>query len=119
MKWTMTGDDRCDVSSYYEALRGAREVMVPWKSSIWCTNGPKRVLRVAFFVWTAFWGKILTGDNLINRGISLVVVRLLIFFFFFLHCDIAYEMWTSTFLVFGAQMVMLKGVVELLYGWRD
>ena len=58
-------------------------MMVPWKSSIWCTNGPKRVLRVAFFVWTAFWGKILTGDNLINRGISLVVVRLLIFFFFF------------------------------------
>uniref|UniRef100_A0A7N2MB32 Uncharacterized protein n=1 Tax=Quercus lobata TaxID=97700 RepID=A0A7N2MB32_QUELO len=36
------GDDRCDVSSYYEALRGAREVMIPWKSSIWCTNGPKR-----------------------------------------------------------------------------
>ena len=95
------GDDRCDVSSYNEALRGAREVMIPWKSSIWCTNGPKRVLRVAFFVRTAFWGKILTSDNLINRGISLVVVRLLIlifliflifdFFliFLFLHCDIA------------------------------
>jgi hypothetical protein len=27
---------------------------------------------VAFFVRTEAWGKILTGDNLINRGISLV-----------------------------------------------
>uniref|UniRef100_A0A2N9IHD6 Reverse transcriptase zinc-binding domain-containing protein n=1 Tax=Fagus sylvatica TaxID=28930 RepID=A0A2N9IHD6_FAGSY len=30
MKWTLTTDGRFDVSSYYEALRGAREVLIPW-----------------------------------------------------------------------------------------
>ena len=75
---------------------------------------------VAFFVRTEAWGKILTGDNLINRGISLVNVAFakvvvwtvdhLLF-----HCDIAYEIWTLTFSVFGVQWVMPKSVVELLF----
>jgi hypothetical protein len=76
-------------------------------------------------VWTVAWGKILTGDNLIKRVISLVdrvacakvVVRLVDHKL--LRCDIAYEMWTSTFLVFGVQLVMPKGIVKLLSGWRD
>ena len=56
--------------------------------------------RVAFFVWTIAWGKILTCDYLMNRGITLVdwcsmcrcsdetVDHLL------LHCDIAHVLWT-------------------------
>ena len=76
-------------------------------------------------MWTVAWGKILTGDNLIKRVISLVdrvacakvVVRLVDHML--LRCDIAYEMWTSTFLVFEVQLVMPKGIVKLLSGWRD
>jgi hypothetical protein len=43
MKWTLTTDGRFDVSSYYEALRGAREVLIPWnvvfqKGSFLCVD---------------------------------------------------------------------------------
>jgi hypothetical protein len=48
MKWTLTKDSQFDVSSYFEVLRGAREVTFPWKS-IWCAKVSK---WVAFFLWT-------------------------------------------------------------------
>lgn len=43
-------------------------VSFPWKS-IWKIIAP---FRVAFFTWTAAWERILTGENLRNRGLVLV-----------------------------------------------
>uniref|UniRef100_A0A2N9GY16 Reverse transcriptase zinc-binding domain-containing protein n=1 Tax=Fagus sylvatica TaxID=28930 RepID=A0A2N9GY16_FAGSY len=51
--------------SYYYALIDRRGVRFPWKS-IWRVKAPP---RVAFFVWTATWGRILTCDNLCGVGI--------------------------------------------------
>ena len=62
MRWTLTSDGEFDVSSYLEALRGTREMLFPWKS-IWYAKATK---RVSFFVWTAAWGKIPTGDHLMK-----------------------------------------------------
>ena len=52
--------DGFQVKDYYKALIPTAGPAVPWKS-IWKT---KALPRVAFFVWTAALGRILTTDNL-------------------------------------------------------
>ncbi len=81
--------------------------------------------RVSFFVWTAAWGQILTHDNLIKRGFSLVgwccmcrcsgetVSHLL------LHCDVAFGLWSRVFDVFGIQWVLPESVADLLFEWLN
>jgi hypothetical protein len=56
------------VQTFYKALVCHEADTFPWKG-IWCVKAPK---RVAFFVWTAALGKILTHDNLRRRGIVVV-----------------------------------------------
>jgi len=78
---------------------------------------------VAFFVWTAALGKILTHDYLRRRGIVVVewcvmckkhgesVDHLL------LHCDVARVFWSSFYSLFGVEWVMPSSVLDLLSGW--
>ena len=68
MRQRLNGNDKFDVCSCYEALRGFNDVTFPWKST-WCSKAPK---RVAFFAWTAAWEKILMCDNLMRRRITMV-----------------------------------------------
>jgi hypothetical protein len=53
------------VKSFYQVLSTPVQSTFPW-NSIWKVKVP---LRVAFFVWTATLGKILTLDNLRKRNI--------------------------------------------------
>jgi hypothetical protein len=81
--------------------------------------------RVSFFIWTAAWEKILTCDNLIWKGYTLVgwccmcrsngetVDHLL------LHCPAAYELWIFIFRLFHTQWVMPQRVLDLLFGWHN
>ena len=48
---------------------GINTHLFPWKS-IWSAKVPK---KVSFFLWTVSWGKILTIDNLNERGLLLVI----------------------------------------------
>jgi hypothetical protein len=92
----------------------------PWKS-VWKAKVPP---KVAFFVWTAALGKILTMENLRRRGIIVVnwccmckvdgesVDHLL------LHCPYAKELWDMIFGLFGLQWVMPKTVLDLMYCWH-
>jgi hypothetical protein len=57
------------VKTFYRALACQEVVYFPWKG-IWRVKTPK---RVAFFVWTAALGKILTHNNL--RRCHIVVVE--------------------------------------------
>jgi len=78
---------------------------------------------VAFFVWTAALGKILTHDNLRRRGIVVVewcvmckkhgesVDHLL------LHYDVARVVWSSFYSLFGVEWVMPSSVLDLLSEW--
>ena len=89
--------------SYYKKLQGTNDILFPWKI-IWFVKAPR---RVSFFVWTATWGRILTHDNLIKRGFSLVgwccmcrrsgetVDHLP------LYCDVAYGMWCIVLVFLG------------------
>jgi hypothetical protein len=61
-KLVWNSSKRClfEVRSYYEVLIRKDGPSFPWKS-VWCVKAPA---RVAFFVWLAALGKILTHDNL-------------------------------------------------------
>uniref|UniRef100_A0A2N9IDI8 Reverse transcriptase zinc-binding domain-containing protein n=1 Tax=Fagus sylvatica TaxID=28930 RepID=A0A2N9IDI8_FAGSY len=108
------------VSSYYRVLSSRDDSSFPWKS-IW---KPKVPSRVAFFVWAASLGKILTADNLRNRNIILVswcclckadgetVDHLL------LHCSFSRELWNMILALFGVQWVMPCTVLDLLACWQ-
>lgn len=67
MRWRLNDNGRFDVRSYLEALRGLSDIYFPWKCLMF-----QATKRVAIFVWTIVWGKNLTCDNLMNRGITLV-----------------------------------------------
>ena len=91
IKWSLKKNGIFDIGSFYHAIQGKVSRGFPWKG-IW---GVKAPCRVAFFVWTAAWGKILTCDNMCQRGFVMVgwcclcrcngenVVHLL------LHCPVA------------------------------
>ena len=60
MRCRLRGSGVFDVRSFYDVLHAHRVINFPWRG-IWCAKAPK---GVAFFVWTAAWGRILTNNNL-------------------------------------------------------
>jgi hypothetical protein len=107
------------VKSFYNILISNVSVPFPWKS-IWRTKAPP---RVAFFVWSAALGKILTMDNLRKKNMVLInrcgmckkdeesIDHLLI------HCECAQFLWNAFFSRFGLAWAMPRRVVNLLQCW--
>ena len=121
MCWNGSSKEGFQVKSYYRALLPIAGCCVPWKS-IWKTKAPP---RVAFFVWAAGLGRILTIDNLRRRHIVVLdwccmckksgesIPHLL------LHCVVARELWNFIFGIFDIYWVMPFGVLDLLYYWGE
>uniref|UniRef100_A0A2N9G1S1 Reverse transcriptase domain-containing protein n=1 Tax=Fagus sylvatica TaxID=28930 RepID=A0A2N9G1S1_FAGSY len=121
LRWKPCKDGVFTSRSYYYALIDRRGVRFPWKS-IWRVKAPP---RVAFFVWTATWGRILTCDNLMRRGYTMVgwccmcccdgetVDHLL------LHCSAVQKLWNYVFLTFRVHWVLPRQVADLLFGWHN
>jgi hypothetical protein len=65
MCWRGGCKDGFQVKAYYRAILPQSGFTLPWKS-IWKSKAPP---RVAFFVWTAALGRILTTDNLRRRRV--------------------------------------------------
>ena len=115
----LNGNGKFDTWSYYNNIRGASAYNFLW-NGVWKVKIPK---RVAFFVWIAVYGQILTLDNLMIRGRILVnrcctchrneetVDHLP------LHCLVAYSLWVYMFQIFGIQWVMPGSVESLVYCW--
>ena len=83
-----------DIWSYNNKIWGGSIPSFPWKG-IWKIKNPK---RVAFFMWIAAHGQILTLDNLMLRGLPLVnqvvcvaVMRKL--WIIFSYCLVAHSLW--------------------------
>ena len=114
--WDLDRKGKFTVKSFNNVLITKDCSPFPWKS-IWCTKAP---LRVAFFVWSAALGKILTLDNLRKKNMVLVnrcgmckkdeesVDHL------FIHCKCAQFLWNAFFSCFGLAWAMPWGVVDLL-----
>jgi len=68
--WNLSKKRNFAVMTFYKALVCHEVAYFPWKG-IWRVKAPK---RVAFFVWTAVLGKILTHDNLRRRDIVVCYV---------------------------------------------
>lgn len=117
--WTPTCSRVFEVKSSYKELSIRGSMSFPWKS-IWNTKLPT---KVAFFVWTAALGNILTVDNLHRHHIIIVdwccmckqwgISGSLI-------TSLWYGLWSLVFVLclFGVQWVMSQRVVELLSSWR-
>jgi hypothetical protein len=85
--------------------------------------GAKEEFKFSLVAWTAAWSRILTHDNLINKGFCLVgwccmchcsgetVYHLL------LHCDVVFGLWSRIFGTFGIQWVLPGSAADLLFGW--
>jgi hypothetical protein len=119
MRWCLNRQGVFDSRSYFQALHAPGVVAFPWKI-IWGVKSPR---RVAFFMWTVAWGRILTCDNLRKRGFVLAswccmckgddesVDHL------FIHCWAARRLWSSVFRAVGIDWVFPNRVVDLLFGW--
>ena len=90
-----------------------------WKG-IWKV---KALRRVSFFVWTAVWDKILTGDNLRGRGMDFVDWCIMcrcngeMVDHLPLHCGKAYRLWSLVFRSFEISWVLPRSVADVLFGW--
>jgi hypothetical protein len=117
--WNPSKRGLFEVKSYYEVLIRKNDPSFSWKN-IWHV---KALTRVAFFVWSAALGKILTHDNLRKRNVVVIewccmckkngesMDRLL------LHCEVAHDLWSYIFSLFGIEWVMPRTVLELLTSW--
>lgn len=106
------------VKSFYKELEISNSVF-PWKA-VWKTKAPP---SVAFFMWEAAYGAILTGDNLWARkkiyvnwcymckGDGESVNHLL------LHCPVAKDIWDCIFSSCRLRWVMPRSVKDLLLSW--
>jgi hypothetical protein len=118
--WNLGSREVFEVRSFYLALIQPSSSYFPWRS-VWKAKVPS---RVAFFLWTATLGKILTTDNLRKRRIIILdwccmckadgesVNHLL------LHCPVARDLWNMIFSLFGISWVMPRGVVDLISCWN-
>ena len=121
LRWKLCKDGAFASCSFYYALLDRQGVRFPWKS-IWRVKAPP---RVAFFIWTATWGRILTFDNLMWQGYTMAgwccmcccdgeTVDYLL-----LHCSATQKLWNYVFLTFRVHWVLPRQVMDLLFGWHN
>ena len=119
--WRFSDNRGFKVSSYYKALVLTGVTKFPQKGI--CKL--KFLSRVAFFIWIASLGRILTAKNLQKGNINVVswccmckedrltMKHLLV------NCLVARDLWDMIFALFRVQSVMPKGVIELLSCWKN
>ncbi|XP_028077120.1 uncharacterized protein LOC114279114 [Camellia sinensis] len=97
---------------------GGRGVF-PWHG-VWVSSVPS---KVAFFVWTAVSGRILTIDNLVRRNHILVnwccmcCADVKIVGHLLIHCLVVSRLWVLVFSMFGVAWVQPRQVMDVLRCW--
>ena len=118
--WTASNDGAFSVRSLYSMMEPGGLSLFP-SERIWRARMPP---KVAFFVWEASWGKVLTQEQLQRRGFSLAnrcflclseeetVDHLL------LHCVKTRVLWNLLFSLFGISWTLSCTVKTTLLGWN-
>jgi len=120
MCWIRARKKSFEAKSYYKVLLNPIQSSFPWKS-IWKV---KVLSKVAFFVWTATLGKILTLNNLQKRNIIVMEWCYMCktsgesIDHLFLHCMVATKLWSTILQLFGVVWVMPRSVKDMLGSWR-
>ena len=110
----LNGSGKFDVPSFYHKIWNVTLSTFPWKG-IWKVKVPK---RVAFFMWTAAHGHILTLDNLMLRDRILVNCCCMCCCngesvdFLLISCPVAHFLWMYMLRLFGIDWVMLDSVAD-------
>ena len=79
--------------------------------------------RVAFFIWIAALGRILTTDNLLKQRIIILDLCCMCrsggdsVNHLPMHCSVAQELWSMILNMFGVSWLMPRDVVDLLSCW--
>ena len=119
MRWKLTKNEDFDIRSFYNKLRNSLPIIFSWKG-IWKVKVPQ---HVSFFVWTAIWDRILTGDNLRGRRMNFVFWCIMCrcngetVDHLFLYCGKANRMWSLVFRSFWISWVLPRSVESNLFGW--
>ena len=119
MRWKLKPNGDSDISLFYNKLRDTPSIDFPWKG-IWKVKAPQ---RVSFFIWSAPWNKILTGDNLRLRGFDFANWCIMCrrcgetVDHLFLHCEMAYQLCSFVFNSFGISWVIPRTILGLHFGW--
>uniref|UniRef100_A0A2N9IL29 Reverse transcriptase zinc-binding domain-containing protein n=1 Tax=Fagus sylvatica TaxID=28930 RepID=A0A2N9IL29_FAGSY len=108
-----------EVRSYYFVLVQSTGTYFYWRS-VWNSKVPS---RVAFFIWIAALGRILTTDNLLKQRIIILDLCCMCrsggdsVNHLPMHCSVAQELWSMILNMFGVSWVMPRDVVDLLSCW--
>ena len=119
MLWKETKDGIFSVKSLYSILDSRRGVQFPI-NIIW---NPCVPTKVGFFAWEAFWGKVLTLDQLKKRGRCLANRCFLCYKeeesidHILIQCSKARVLWELLFALFGVSWVLPYSVRDTLSGW--
>lgn len=106
--------------SYYKLLCGPFNEVFPWEGI-----GVQRCLTGCLFFWIEARDGILTIDNLVKRGQSLVNRCCLCccdgetMNHLRLHYKLSHALWSAIFEVFGIHWIMPKTISSLLFAWRN
>ena len=63
IRWKLAKNGDSNIRAFYNKLRSPLPIIFPWKG-VWKVKASR---CVSFFVWTAVWDRIVTGDNLRGR----------------------------------------------------
>ncbi|RVW63723.1 putative ribonuclease H protein [Vitis vinifera] len=120
MVWTASKSGAFSVKSLYSMLEPGGSLLFPC-GSIWKANVPP---KVAFFVWEASWGKILTLEQLQRRGTRwqigvFCLSEVEMVDHLLLHCAKTRALWSLIFSLFGVDWVLSGSVKDTILGWEN
>ena len=102
--WIPVKRQNFEVKSNYQVMVNPAPIIGPWKS-IWKSKAPP---RVAFFVWTA---EVMEWCCMCKHNGESTDHLLL-------HCEVAMEVWSMVFQLFGVTWVMPGRMKDCLGSWR-
>lgn len=124
LRWNLKKNEMFSISSFYSYLTKNDITITPLfpYKIIQKSQAPS---RISFFAWEAIKNRILTNDNLMKRGNSLVNRCFLCKCttessnHILLRCPYTYHLWSLVYSLSGVHWVMADSVINDLLAWES